>query len=35
MITTPLTDLAPAYDVVVMGSGAAGLVAAVRAAMPA
>ncbi|WP_115788153.1 FAD-dependent oxidoreductase [Arthrobacter silvisoli] len=31
-ILTPLADLAPAYDVVVMGSGAAGLVAAVRAA---
>ncbi|MET9593971.1 FAD-dependent oxidoreductase [Streptomyces sp. NPDC006516] len=32
MITTPLADLRDHYDVVVIGSGAAGLVAAVRAA---
>ena len=31
-VLTPAEDLAPAYDVVVAGSGAAGLVAAVRAA---
>jgi 3-oxosteroid 1-dehydrogenase len=32
VITTPVTDLRDRYDVVVVGSGAAGLVAAVRAA---